>query len=221
MRTAVIVLCGMVLGTPLLAAAALSAPDSSASGGGVADIPPDYLQDYRTAAQRFGLDWAVLAAIGKLECDHGRLDAAGCNPRNSVNKAGAAGPMQFLATTWRRGAQAGSSPPPGPATQATSDGYASDGDGDGLADIWDPADAITAAARYLAANGAPDDYRRALFAYNHADWYVARVLQQADAYRTAASTTEAAGVPATAEEDPVDYAARYLGSPYVYGGNHV
>ena len=75
---------------------------------------PTYLRGLRSAAQRFGIDWAVLAAIGKVECDHGRLDAAGCNPRGSVNKAGAVGPMQFLATTWRRGAQLGSSPPPGP-----------------------------------------------------------------------------------------------------------
>jgi hypothetical protein len=39
----------------------------------------------------------------------------------------------------------------------------------------------------LKASGAPADYRRAIFAYNHADWYVADVLAQADVYRGAAT----------------------------------
>ena len=175
-RAAAIALCGLVFATPLLAAAAIAGLGTSGAVGFAAgDIPSEYARDYEASARRFGIDWAVLAAIGKVECDHGRLAAAGCNPAGSVNKAGAVGPMQFLAPTWRRGEQLGSSPTPGPATQNTSDGYASDGDGDGVADIWNPADAIASAARYLVANGAPADYRRALLAYNHADWYVARV----------------------------------------------
>ena len=60
--------------------------------------------------------------------------------------------------------------------------------------VYDPGDAIPAAARYLKASGAPADYRRAIFAYNHADWYVADVLAQADAYRGAAGD-RAAGSP--------------------------
>src|SRR3954469_13138806 len=63
--------------------------------------------------------------------------------------------------------------------------YGVDGDQDGDRDVYDPADAIPAAARYLRASGAPDDYRRAIFAYNHADWYVARVLEWAARYRGA------------------------------------
>src|SRR5215216_3213714 len=57
----------------------------------VADVPADYLVLYQQAAARFGIDWAVLAAIGKLECDHGRLQAPGCNPPGTVNRAGADG----------------------------------------------------------------------------------------------------------------------------------
>jgi hypothetical protein len=49
--------------------------------------------------------------------------------------------------------------------------------------VYDPEDAIPAAARYLAASGAPDDYHAALFAYNHAEWYVAEVLAKAAEYR--------------------------------------
>ena len=64
-------------------------------------------------------------------------------------------------------------------------GYATDGDGDGFANVWDPADAIAGAARLLRANGAPADYRRAVFAYNPADAYVAAVLAKANEYRGA------------------------------------
>ena len=71
----------------------------------------------------------------------------------------------------------------GSPTAGTSAGYAADGDGDGLADVWNPADATAGAARLLRANGAPTDYRRAVFAYNHASWYVDRVMTKADEYR--------------------------------------
>lgn len=126
-------------------------------------IPPDYLRLYELAARRFGLDWAVLAAIGKVECDHGRDRDPSCTRENSTNVAGAGGPMQFLASTW-----------------AT---YGIDGDGDGRFDRWDPADAIYSAANYLVHAGAPRDYRRALFAYNRADWYVGEVEAWAGRYR--------------------------------------
>jgi hypothetical protein len=66
---------------------------------------------------------------------------------------------------------------------STWDRYGVDGNGDGRTSPYDPADAIPAAARYLRASGAPADYRRALFAYNHAGWYVADVLAKAAEYR--------------------------------------
>jgi hypothetical protein len=68
--------------------------------------------------------------------------------------------------------------------------YAVDGDHDGREDVYDPADAIPTAARDLRAAGAPEDYRRAIFAYNHASWYVARVLATAERYRDAEPTPE-------------------------------
>src|SRR5690348_16158985 len=77
----------------------------------LADIPTTYLVDYQRAALRFGLDWAVLAAIGKVECDHGRSLASGCNPPGTTNAAGATGPMQFLGSTWRGGAPPMTVPP--------------------------------------------------------------------------------------------------------------
>ena len=72
---------------------------------------------------------------------------------------------------------------------STWDRYGVDGNRDGRRSPYDPEDAIPAAARYLRASGAPADYSRAIFAYNHADWYVADVLAQAELYRGAATGT--------------------------------
>lgn len=191
-----------VLGVVILGALAEGHPTgrSQPSAIALADIPTDYLVAYERAAVRYGIDWAVLAAIGKIECDHGRSRLAGCSPPGSTNGSGATGPMQFLGSTWRRGTPPMSVPAIGPPTRTTVDGYATDADGDGVADVWNPADATAAAARLLRANGAPRDYRRAVFAYNHADWYVGEVFDLAASYRGALSAmaTPQVGNPAAA-----------------------
>jgi hypothetical protein len=140
-----------------------STPGYGVSVGAQADIPPEYLRLYRQAAARYYLDWAILAGIGKVECDHGRDPDPACMREGAVNSAGAGGPAQFLESTWRQ--------------------YGVDGDGDGVADRWNPADAIFSMANYLHASGAPGDYRRAIFTYNHADWYLAEVEHWASVYR--------------------------------------
>src|SRR6266540_1636645 len=175
----IVVIVGGIVSWPTRSASFLPSPVA------IADIPADYLVLYQQAAARFGIDWAVLAAIGKIECDHGSSQAAGCSPPGSVNAKGATGPMQFLGSTWRAGTPPMTVPAVGPPTTSTAQGYATDGDGDGLADVWSPADAIAAAGRLLQANGAPADYRRALYAYNPADWYVDAVLAKANEYRGA------------------------------------
>ncbi len=141
----------------------------------MSEIPPEYLQLYQAAAERYGLDWAVLAGIGKVECDHGQDPDPACTVEGVTNSAGAGGPMQFIASTWAR--------------------YGVSVDG-GPPDRWNPADAIFGAANYLRASGAPGDYDAAIFAYNHAEWYVAEVEHWAAVYRGAAATTvgSAAGV---------------------------
>jgi cell wall-associated NlpC family hydrolase len=159
----------------------------------VADIPVDYLVAYQRAAAFYGIDWAIVAAIGKVECDHGRTELPGCNPPGTVNGSGATGPMQFLGSTWRAGTASMAVPAPGPPTSRTTAGYATDGDGDGIADVWNHTDAIAAAARLLRANGAPADYRAAIFAYNHASWYVDEVLAKAAEYRGAFAPSASGG----------------------------
>ena len=133
----------------------------------VAGIPEDYLRWYeRAAATCEGLDWSVLAAVGKAESDHGRSPLPGV--RSGANAAGAAGPMQLgiggkAGRTWQR--------------------YLTDADHDGTARVYDPPDAITAAARKLCRDGASaGDPRGALWAYNPSASYVSRVLAQARRY---------------------------------------
>jgi len=142
-----------------------------------AEIPPEYLRYYQQAGQRYHLDWAILAGIGKVECDHGRDPDPSCTKEGAVNSAGAGGPMQFLASTWARY------------------GVAPDG---GAPDRWNPEDAIFGAANYLKASGAPGDYKKAIFAYNHAEWYVEEVESWAARYRGSPTTTAPATQPITA-----------------------
>jgi hypothetical protein len=121
-------------------------------------IPATYLSLYRHAAVTCpGLPWTVLAGIGAVETGHG------ANVHRSTK--GAIGPMQFLPSTFAA--------------------YAVDGDGDGMADIHNPSDAVYSAARYLCLWGAGRGGQAlydAIFAYNHADWYVREVVAYANAY---------------------------------------
>jgi hypothetical protein len=132
-----------------------------------ADIPAGYLHRYQQAARRCrGLSWAVLAAIGKVESDHGRARLPGV--RSGWNAAGAAGPMQFgigqgrAGNAWAR--------------------YGHDYNHDGRVSVYDPGDAIPATADYLCAHGAPHRLDTALHAYNPSWAYVARVKTIAGRY---------------------------------------
>jgi murein DD-endopeptidase MepM/ murein hydrolase activator NlpD len=118
----------------------------------VEEAPPAYLIPiYKEAGRRYDVPWRVLAAINQVETDYGRNLA--------VSPAGAVGWMQFMPATWGQ--------------------WAVDADEDGYADPYSPRDAIFTAARYLQASGARHDLATAIFAYNHADWYVAEVLVRA------------------------------------------
>ncbi len=114
-------------------------------------IPPFLLPIYQAAGIQYSVPWQVLAAINEIETDYGR--------NLSVSSAGALGWMQFMPSSW--------------------ESYGVDANGDGSKDPFNPVDAIFAAARYLKAAGADTDLPRAIFAYNHADWYVQSVLLRA------------------------------------------
>lgn len=189
---------------PVLLAAAAGGAISSILGSGntpsdaaLADIPTDYLALYQHAAPLCpGLDWSILAAIGKIESDHGRSRLPGVAP-GTVNHALAAGPMQFLQPTFdgviaRHTIPPGGQKPPSP---------------------WNKHDAIHAAMFYLCDNDAPDDLHKALFAYNHADWYVDKVLAQAAQY------AQASPAPTDSAARAIAFARAQIGLPYVWGGN--
>ncbi len=174
---------------PSAAAAGLAGSPSALA---LSDIPPAYLDWYLGGARTCpGLPWGVLAGIGKVESDHGRSSAPGVH--SGANFAGAEGPMQFE-----------------PATFAE---YAVGADPDAALSVYDPADAIYAAAAMLCANGAasatPARISRAVFAYNHSQAYVASVLAWAARYTAPAP----AGAAATA----IAFALDQLGKPYRWG----
>jgi len=114
-------------------------------------IPPFLLPIYQAAGIQYDVPWQVLAGINEIETDYGR--------NLSVSSAGAVGWMQFLPSTWAR--------------------YGVDATGSGYADPYNPVDAIFAAARYLHAAGASQNLPDAIYAYNHAWWYVQSVLLRA------------------------------------------
>ncbi len=114
-------------------------------------IPPFLLPIYQAAGMQYGVRWEILAAINEIETDYGR--------NLNISSAGALGWMQFMPPTWAA--------------------YGVDANRDGLKDPFNPVDAIFAAARYLNAAGAETDIRAAIWAYNHADWYVDSVLMRA------------------------------------------
>src|SRR6266540_123878 len=134
-RTVLVAAASVVLLILVLVAGIVSWPSSSGtfapSSVAIADIPANYLVLYQQSAARYGIDWAVLAAIGKIECNHGRSQAVGCNPPGTVNTAVATGPMQFIGSTWRAGTPPLTLPRIGPPTTTNGKGYATDGDGDG------------------------------------------------------------------------------------------
>jgi murein DD-endopeptidase MepM/ murein hydrolase activator NlpD len=114
-------------------------------------IPPFLLPIYQAAGVQYGIRWEVLAAINEIETDYGR--------NLNVSSAGAVGWMQFMPATWAL--------------------YGTDANHDGKRDPYNPVDAIFATARYLKAAGGATDINRAIFAYNHAGWYVDSVLMRA------------------------------------------
>ena len=118
------------------------------------EIPPFLLPIYQACGTEYSIPWQVLASINRIET------AFGTNL--NVSSAGAMGWMQFIPSSWAA--------------------YGTDANEDGRKDPYNPVDAICAAARYLNAAGGDEDLRRAIFAYNHADWYVDEVLLYANQY---------------------------------------
>lgn len=192
-------ICGAVLIAAAFGGAAVGCGEST---GTVEGVPAKLAPIYRQASARYRLGGkgpAILAAVNFIE--------TGFGANRGTSSAGAQGWMQFMPETWAA--------------------YGVDGDGDGDRDIDDPWDAIHAAANYLRASGAPEDWPAAIFAYNHAAWYVADVLAAAEKYERAGSAEAAVCSAAppngrvarmVAEADRLS--ALRPESEYVWGGSH-
>jgi hypothetical protein len=118
------------------------------------EIPPFLLPIYQACGTEYGIPWEVLASINKIE--------TGFGTNLNLSSAGAVGWMQFLPSSW--------------------EAFGVDANGDGRKDPYNPVDAICAAANYLELAGGSENLYDAIFAYNHADWYVQEVLLYARAY---------------------------------------
>ena len=168
---------------PTSAASAVPAPNEAwvARVAAKAGIPVPAMRAYARAQlarpQGCALGWTTLAGIGWVESQHGTLGGRvlGDDGRSSTPIVGPAlsggldhayGPMQFIPSTWAR--------------------WASDGDGDGLADVDDLDDAAMTAMRYLCGTGQDlttgAGWSQAVFAYNHSQAYVDQVRAAADTY---------------------------------------
>ncbi|MGD0067075.1 MAG: C40 family peptidase [Streptosporangiaceae bacterium] len=197
-------------------------------------IPANYLSWYQKVGQQYGVPWTILAGIGTVESDNGQTTLPGVH--SGSNAFGAAGPMQIGI-----GGAAGNvwgGLPVHPGSEAVN-GVATDEDGGPNADVYDPADAIAGAAKYLLQAGVQTDPSTAIFAYNHLQSYVESVLYYASAYAggnfsvvsaqlpsssTAAGCAVTAGAVANISSPnqtvsaAISYAQEQIGKPYLFGG---
>jgi peptidoglycan DL-endopeptidase CwlO len=192
-------------------------------------VPASYLALFRSVGAQYGVPWVVLAGIGKVESDDGQSTLPGVH--SGANAFGAAGPMQ-IGIGGAAGNEWGGAPVH-PASEPVN-GVATDANGDGVASVYEPADAIAGAARYLLANGVLTNVAQAIFAYNHLESYVQAVLYWASVYASggytvsqadpatapqclvATSGTGSGGLPA-AVSTAIAYAEQQLGKPYQWG----
>jgi peptidoglycan DL-endopeptidase CwlO len=189
-------------------------------------IPANYLALFRSIGAQYKVPWVILAGIAKVESDDGQTTLPGV--RSGANAFGAAGPMQ-IGIGGAAGNQWGGAPVH-PASEVVS-GVATDANNDGTASVYDPADAIAGAAKYLLAHGVLSNASQAIFAYNHLESYVQAVTYWAGLYaRGGYTVSQVATVsapdclpgvsqaPNDAAATAIAYAEQQLGKSYQWGG---
>jgi peptidoglycan DL-endopeptidase CwlO len=210
--------CSAAHGGPQLQPAASQSAQNS--------IPAGYLALFQQTGSKYGVPWVILAGIAKVESDDGQSSLPGVH--SGANAFGAAGPMQ-IGIGGAAGNQWGGRPVH-PASEKVN-GVATDGNGDGIASVYEPADAIAGAAKYLLEHGVLDNVQGAIFAYNHLESYVQLVLSWAAIYARGGYTVQPVtldsapdcipGVgqaPNDAAATAIAFAEQQLGKPYQWGG---
>ncbi|OLO26553.1 hypothetical protein BTR23_22745 [Alkalihalophilus pseudofirmus] len=147
-------------------------------------IPSCYIPIYQEAGEKYDIPWKLLAAIHRIETRFSTVDPM-------VSSVGAVGHFQFMPRTWVGWGYPGTDL--GDITDEVDitdialiseyGGYGMDASGNGKADPFNVVDSANAAAKYLADHGAAnDDLAKAVFAYNHSQNYVDKVLYYYDLY---------------------------------------
>jgi peptidoglycan DL-endopeptidase CwlO len=217
-------------------------PGVSAQGKNT--IPANYLYWYQKVGQQYDIPWTILAGIGTEESDNGQTTLPGVH--SGANPFGAAGPMQIgiegaSGDAWGGGIYPRQGVIPDSDLPVPNQGVATDEDGAGSASVYDPADAIAGAAKYLVGHGFQQDPSAAIFAYNHAGWYVTAVENFASSYAaggyvvsqvnpgtpaqgqsavdcTGGTILDALPTPNAAVATAIEYAEAQIGKPYQFGG---
>jgi hypothetical protein len=209
--TAAVFLC-LLACVGLFAASAPPSPEATSinctSPGPHDRVPSDYFPWLTEAAAKYHLGprgASIVAAIHYVESDWDRSPLPGVAP-GTHNYMGAEGPGQFLESSWAA--------------------YGVDANGDGVKDPYSVPDSVFATARLLRADGAPRDWPGAIYDYNHAWWYVHKVLARAATLHLAATCTLAAeplGATAARTLERLKRAALWIESRrihYCWGGGH-
>jgi cell wall-associated NlpC family hydrolase len=205
-----------------------SAAQPIASKAARNSIPANYLALFQSIGAQYKVPWVILAGIGKVESDDGQTTLPGVH--SGANAFGAAGPMQ-IGIGGAAGNQWGGAPVH-PASEQVN-GVATDGNGDGSASVYDPADAIAGAAKYLLQHGVLNSVDQAIFAYNHLASYVQAVLYWAHLYAGGGYTVSQVAIASTPQcvtgvtltsatstsvAKAIAFAEHQLGKPYLWGG---
>ena len=184
-------------------------------------VPPEFMKYYLHAEKEYGIPWYYLASIHRIETDFSRHPTM-------VSSVGAVGHLQFMPATWvghkyetSGGLVATDIDITDLANIKAGSGYGVDADSDGIASPWSIADSVASAAKYLANHGFKKDVRKAIWHYNHADWYVEKVIGQAEEYKKSMKANEDGEITITpgADNEVTTIGNRWINnSVYVFGG---
>ncbi|MGN8844766.1 NlpC/P60 family protein [Niallia sp. HCP3S3_B10] len=184
-------------------------------------IPSQYMKYYLYGEKEYGVPWYYLAAIHSVETGFSTSPTM-------TSSVGAIGSMQFMPSTWvgykyesSGGLVAENVDITDLETIKKGNGYGVDADNDGKADPYSVADGVAAAANYLSSNGFATDPRKSIWHYNHAEWYVDKVINLAENFKNSTQISKDGDIQLKSggEYDVTTVGNRWIGnSVYVFGG---
>ncbi|EFV74623.1 NlpC/P60 family protein [Cytobacillus sp. FSL W8-0315] len=184
-------------------------------------VPPEYMKYYLHAEKEYGIPWYYLASIHGIETEFSKHPTM-------ISSVGAVGHLQFMPATWVGHKYETSGGLVAPDIDITDlnhikagSGFGVDADNDGIASPWSIVDSVASAAKYLSSHGFKKDVRKAIWHYNHADWYVDKVIAQAELYKNSMKVNEDGEINIIpgADNEVTTIGNRWINnSVYVFGG---